>query len=182
MAFSIKNKYIKLILTLVCLAFGACGPDDPVVNVGEVTGLRPLYRPAEEAKKIEMQPPRPLQNPGKIYVSGNWLLINEVGKGLHVIDNTDPASPEKVSFISIPGNIDMAVKGQVLYADNYTDLVAIDISNPGNIKVSSRVENAFGNQLRYPLQTNVYFECVDDSKGLVIGWEEVTLTNPECYR
>lgn len=182
MNYSFKNTYLNLILGFICLVCVACGPDDPVVNVGEVTGLRPVYRPAEEAKKIEMQPPRALQKPGKIYVSGTWLLVNEVGKGLHVIDNSDPAAPEKVSFISIPGNIDMAVKGHVLYVDNYTDLVAIDISDPRNIKVASRVENAFGNQLRYPLQTDVYFECVDDSKGLVTGWEEVTLINPECYR
>lgn len=179
----LKKDYLKAVFALTCLmAFGCDFKDGPDVNVGEVVGLRPIYSNAADMKKIEMLPPRQLENPGKIYAKGSWLLINEMAEGLHVIDNSNPRSPKLVAFISIPGNIDMAVKGNTLYVDNYTDLVAIDISDLNNIKVTERIENAFANQHRFPLQTNVYFECVNDSKGLVVGWEEATLTNPECYR
>jgi hypothetical protein len=86
-----------------------------------------------------------LQNPGKIYIKDNYLFINEIKKGIHVIDNSNPASPKFVSFINIPGNIDMAVTDNILYADNYTDIVTIDISNPSKIGVLDRIENVFNN-------------------------------------
>jgi hypothetical protein len=36
----------------------------------------------------------------------------------------------------------------------------------------------------FPPQNNVNFECVDKSKGLVVGWEKVLLKDYQlnCYR
>jgi len=34
----------------------------------------------------------------------------------------------------------------------------------------------------FPAGYSGYFECVDSEKGVVIGWEEATLSNPECWR
>jgi hypothetical protein len=47
----------------------------------------------------------------------------------------------------------------------------------------NRIENAFPqiNQ-EYPPFTGVYFECVDPSKGVVIGWEEKQIDQPKCRR
>jgi hypothetical protein len=88
---------------------------------------------------IELQPARKLTNPGKIYVKGDMILINEMGKGIHLVYNENPQSPKKLGFIKIPGNIDVAVKGDIVYADNYMDLVAMN-TKTGEIK---RVKNAF---------------------------------------
>jgi hypothetical protein len=60
-----------------------------------------------------------------------------------VIDNSNPSNPVFVSFIKIPGNGDMSIRNNVLYADSYTDLVALDISDPADAKEISRVENVF---------------------------------------
>ena len=98
---------------------------------------------AELRQGIKTETSRILENPGKIYVKGNFLFINEIKKGLHVIDNSNTASPRIISFIAIPGNGDMAVKGNILYADNYTDLVALNISDPTNVKEVGRIENVF---------------------------------------
>jgi hypothetical protein len=87
----------------------------------------------------------PLETPGKIYIKDNYLFINELKKGIHIVDNANPASPKFVSFINIPGNIDMAVVDNVLYADSYTDIVVINISNPAKIGEIGRVENVFTN-------------------------------------
>jgi hypothetical protein len=84
-----------------------------------------------------------LINPGKIYYKDNYLFINEIKKGIHLIDNTDPKNPKKILFISIPGVIDMAVKDNTLYADSYTDLLSFDISNIKNIKTTGRIKNMF---------------------------------------
>lgn len=91
--------------------------------------------------------PQDLVNPGKIYVYDKYLIINEVKKGLHIIDNTNPASPVNLSFLKIPGVLDMAVRDNILYADSYTDLVALDITNPKTIKEVGRVKNMFNNGL-----------------------------------
>ena len=61
---------------------------------------------------------------------GNYIFLNEVNKGVHIIDNSNPAKPSIKAFINIPGNVDIAVKGSTLYADLFADLVVVDISNP----------------------------------------------------
>lgn len=143
-------------------------------------GYRPVYLTTNEIQKISTTTPQPLRKPGKIYVRGNYLFINEQGKGIHLLDNTDPRSPRKVSFVNVPGNVDIAVKGHLLYADNGRDFVVLDISNPLDIQLIKRIENAF------PIQQNPpylgYFECVDASKGVVVGWEKVKMNRPHCYR
>ena len=84
---------------------------------------------------IKSGPSRALVSPGKIFIRGNYLFVNEVDKGVHIIDNSDPSHPVSVSFISIPGNLDVAVAGSYLYADMYGDLLTIDISDPKNVKL-----------------------------------------------
>ena len=94
-------------------------------------------------KSIKWIDARELERPGKIYRKGDYLFINEKYRGIHVVDNSDPASPSNVGFIQVPGCIDMAVKGSILYADNAVDLVAIDISTPENMEETARVKNVF---------------------------------------
>lgn len=92
-------------------------------------------------KFVESQP---LKNPGKIYVKDNLLFINEKHKGIHVYNNANPSSPQKIGFIQVPGIVDIAMKEDVIYADNATDLVAIDISGGlSTLQVVKRIENVF---------------------------------------
>ena len=51
----------------------------------------------------------PVSTPGKICVKGNIIFLNDLDKGVHVIDNSNPAQPRKIAFINIPGNEDIAV-------------------------------------------------------------------------
>jgi hypothetical protein len=103
-----------------------------------------VYKPKEEVKaNIRSNAPREIENPGKIYIHGNYIFLNEVDKGVHVIDNTDPSHPGTVAFIDIPGNMDLAVKGNMLYADMYADLVTIDITDPRNVKTGKIIEGIF---------------------------------------
>lgn len=107
-----------------------------------------FYRPVYKAKTaviqdIKSQAPREIENPGKIYILGKYIFLNDIDKGVHVIDNTNPAQPKQVSFIEIPGNMDIAVKGNTLYADFYGDLVVLDISNPAQVKAGKIIENIF---------------------------------------
>ena len=80
---------------------------------------------------------------GKLYLYRDYLFINEPAKGVHIIDNSDKTNPKSILFLNVPGNYDMAVKNSVLYLDSYVDLLALDISDLGNIKLLNREEDVF---------------------------------------
>ena len=143
--------------------------------------FRPIYASYAEARTVQTLAPQPLKNVGKIYVKDNYLFINDVGTGIHIMDNRDPAKPVQLAFISILGNQELAIKDSILYADNLTDLVALNIANPRNVRLVKRIENVFAYSA-YPVATNVRFECADPGKGAVIRWEKAAVENPMCYR
>jgi hypothetical protein len=121
---------------------------------------------------VKSEPAKDIQQAGKIYIIGKYLLINEPNEGIHVFDNTNPSSPKNVSFISIPGNIDMAVKGNILYADSHIDLVALDISDPANIREVAREENIF------PAWSRSFASAqqVDPAKGIIVDFKQAKTT------
>lgn len=169
----------KLCLYATILLFSSCR--SKVIDLpSKSMGYKPIYVSYESLRKIELQPARKLKNPGKIYTKDKILYINEVGEGIHVFDNADKSKPKAISFISIPVNQDISIINNVLYADNADELVAIDISNPLEIKVLKRIEKAFP-YASYPQQRG-RFECADPAKGYVKSWEYVELINPKCSR
>lgn len=125
----------------------------------------PVYKaPNEFRVGIKAEGPRPLKKPGKMYLIGNYLLINEVQEGIHVLDNSDPANPTAVAFWNIPGNVDMAVRDHYLYADQYVDLLSIDVSDLQNPTLACRSENVF--------QLHGY----DPQRGFLVDYVQTTIT------
>lgn len=68
-----------------------------------------------------------INDPGKIYLYKNWVFLVEKYKGIHLIDNTDPALPVRRDFLKVPGCMDVAVGNGILYVDNSVDLVGVSI-------------------------------------------------------
>ena len=94
----------------------------------KVTIVKPVYGMKEDVyKTIKSDAPRDVVKPGKMFLLGQYVYLTEVGEGIHIIDQTNPDHPVNVSFIPIPGNQDVAVKGNYLYADCATDLLVLDI-------------------------------------------------------
>jgi hypothetical protein len=146
------------------------------------TAYRPVYLDTEDVSNVSTQPAEELSDPGKIYLLEPYIFVNEKGRGIHVIDNSDPSNPQNISFISIPGNFDMAATGNWLYADNYRDLLTFDIADPKDVHLVKRIENAIPIQ-DFPNENQVYFECPDPAKGVIISWERVNLSSkPKCWR
>ena len=145
-----------------------------------VEGYEPIYATAEDLENIEIKVNEPLENPGRIYVYENYLLVNDQSKGIHIYDNSNTSNPLHLSFIAIPGNMDFSVKGGVLYADNITDMVIIDITNPSSPSYINRIASVFPVQ-QFPDEFGA-FECVDPSKGMVVGWKKTSLTRPLALR
>jgi uncharacterized secreted protein with C-terminal beta-propeller domain len=178
-----RNNYKILALGFMLFTLISCNNWEQVPNfdVDQVEGYRPIYA-TESEQDVKTLPAREIENPGKIYVINDYLLVVDQLKGIHVFNNDNPENPQNIGFIQITGSNDVAVRDNILYADQATDLLAIDISNPENVQIASRVKNVFPFGSQYPQQLGVYFECPDPDKGLVIGWEYATLDSPKCYR
>jgi hypothetical protein len=110
----------------------------------EVSYIRidPVFKTLDEIHNgtAVNEAPRELKVPGQIYFYNNFIFINEKREGIHVLDNADPANPQNISFIAIPGNEDLAIRNGVLYANTYIDLLAIDLTN---YEVVGRAESVF---------------------------------------
>lgn len=138
---------------------------DQCKSTNMYTYYKPVYKTTAEVRaNIKSNAPRDIEQPGKLYIMGSYIFLNEIDRGIHVINNSNPASPQRVAFIDIPGNMDLAVKGTTLYADLYTDLVAIDISNPMNVVLKKVVEGVFPR--RY-----YYSSFMPDSTRIIADWE-----------
>ncbi len=145
---------------------------DKCVQEHSYSVFEPVYMEyAELRSSVASTDVQPLTNPGKIFIIGDYLFINEVDKGIHIVDNTNPSSPNFVSFINIPGNIDIAVREHVLYADSYIDLLAIDVSDPTNVSVTKRIQSVFPQRGESFMMANI-----DNSLGAVTGWNEEIVT------
>lgn len=138
-----KNSIHLIALLSLSFFFSACLKDK---CEREVTYLKatPVYYNLEEIRNsIELEASKTLKVPGKIYYYNNYLFINEQKEGVHIFDNNDPQNPVNLGFLKIPGNVDIAVRQGILYADSYIDLVAIDIRDISNPAVLHRVEATF---------------------------------------
>jgi hypothetical protein len=134
------------------------------------TILTPVYKSKDEVyANLKSNAPEKIKSPGKIFLYGNYIFLNEIDKGVHIIDNTDPKNPIPKAFIDIPGNVDIAVKGNVLYADMYQDLLAIDVSNPLKAKLLKTIPNIFPERS----YTNGF---VADKSRIIVGWNKKDTT------
>ena len=136
------------------------------------TANSPIYMTYEDLREaVKITSSRDLENTGKIYFKDGYIFVNEELKGIHIIDNQDPSNPQNIGFIEIPGNVDIAVKNNILYADSYVDLVAIDISNVTNPVVVKRVEDVFPYTTPAPENEDYRVAEIDEEMGVVIDWE-----------
>jgi hypothetical protein len=133
----------------------------------------PIYEMLSTFREgIKSQPAVTIETTGKLTVSGKWIFLSEPYKGIHIIDNSNPASPKNVSFINIPGNEDMAIRGNTLYADAYGDLVTFDITNPLDVVAKNFAANVFPDHSIYFFNggLNPGTAINPDSVNVLIGW------------
>lgn len=172
-------KNILLGISFFVLLSACSKKNDPQIE----TGMKPVYTSLENFDVIASEPARAFTAVGKIFKIGNRIFISDKGSGVHVIDNSNPASPQKEAFVSIMGNNDMAVKQNIMYADNGADLVVLDITDVNNVVLGTRIENVYDlNAQNFPPNHIGFFECVDPEKGYVYDWISAELNNPNCNR
>ncbi len=109
--------------------------------------------------------PREMVNPGKIWVTPEKIYVVERYEGIHIIDNTNPASPFNTGFIVAPGCMDIAVKDGHLYLDNAVDLVAFNLVNG---TVTERLKHYFPEPVS-PTGRTYYGHS---SEMILVGWKQ----------
>ncbi|GAB1857327.1 hypothetical protein MHTCC0001_21630 [Flavobacteriaceae bacterium MHTCC 0001] len=164
-------KSTSIILTLILFAsLFSCDKND---NMELVTVATPeLMSKSEFRKSVEIKAPQPMLQPGKIYAYGNYIFVNDVNKGVHIIDNSTPSSPQPIQYINIPGNEDISIKDNYLYADSATDLVVFDISNINTIKQVERLEDVFEvYNYQIPMEAEYTdYENYNYETDIIVGW------------
>lgn len=164
-----KLRYYHL-LTMAVFFMGSWSCSDKITEKYKV--YEPVYMSyADLRKSVKVEENEPLSAPGKIYFKDKYIYINEQMKGVHVIDNTNPSHPLFKKFISIPGNIDIAIKGKYLYADSYVDLVVLDIENLDDIKETYRIQDIFPYTLPF-YEGGLINGTIDRNQGVIVKWNE----------
>ncbi|HOS84807.1 MAG TPA: hypothetical protein PK199_07820 [Bacteroidales bacterium] len=132
-------KHIKLIIAACVIIVGA-----GIIYSFSYTQYTPvLVERSEFEASIASMPVQELKNPGKIFVRSNLLFVVEKYYGVHVINNMNPANPQKIGFIRILGCTEVTVKNNTMYASSAVDLVVIDISDIQNVHEVNRIQNVF---------------------------------------
>lgn len=168
---------LLFLITLLGLSVLLEGCTDKCEITNEYTYYEPVYTTIEEIREsVSLLSPQPVHAVGKIYFKDGIMFVNEPGKGIHIINNHDPANPIPLSFLKIPGNYDLAIKGNTLYADSFVDLVAFDVSNITSIHEVNRLEGVFKNY-------QVFGFAIDANCCVITDWEEkkqVYINESDC--
>lgn len=165
-----KNQQkLSTLFLVITLIFSISGCTDQVLqSTVTYTVMEPVYMSPQEIREAaEIISPEGLGSTGRIYLYNDYIFVNEQGKGIHVVNNSNPEEPVVESFINLPGNYNMSVKGDIMFADSYMDMVAIDISDLNNIDIVDRIENIFTSFNQNGT------EFYDPELGVVVDWTEV---------
>ena len=116
--------------------------DDPPVV--EARNYEPIVVSRTELENISLQAPKTTVKNAKIYLKDQFLFVNDDKNGFHLIDNSNPASPQKIHYLKALGSTDVAIRNNVLYVNQARDLVALKINSSTNqIQVLKRLKNVF---------------------------------------
>lgn len=135
---------------------------------------RPIYMSYTELREaVSYEEPRDIDDVGRIYLYNDYFFLNQRNAGIHVFDNSNPATPVNIGFVNIPGNTELAIRSNQLYADSYVDLVTLDLSNINQIVEVSRQIDIFPWDAYQNVPDDVYFFSSDQdpSQGVVIGYK-----------
>ena len=135
----------------------------------------PTMQSLQEWRQTEfsLEEPRALERPGKIYVYGTFLFVNEYLEGVHFFDNANPSAPVNLGFLPVLANVDIAVKDNKMYLDSYFDLLTFDISDIMNPVLDDRELDIFEfHDYGYltSFDPNFPMAQADYSSGVVTGW------------
>lgn len=113
---------------------------------------------------------KPMAAPGNIFIHNDFIFVSDEDRGIHIVNNSNKSAPYFVGFMNIPGNTQLAVKDDILYANSFVDLLTIDISTISNPQLVNRMYDVFSYSL--PAVDDEYPTAdISKDKGVVIDWK-----------
>ncbi len=138
------------------------------------SSYKPILIENSKLNICEIQTARENKNIQKIEYLGNYILALEYGLGIHIIDNSNTNSPQKIGFYFVPACVDFEVKNNTLYANNYKDLIVVDFSNALSPTISKRETNAFNIKIKTPDGIAVFEDLnKTPSNATIISYEKI---------
>lgn len=177
------KKFLLLLPIIAAFVFVSCEEDrdDFLPESADYLIATPLTTELAAFKEeaVAVTDPVEIIESGKIYAYENYVFVNDVSRGFHILDNSDPITPKNIGFIKLEGNNDISIKDDRLYADSYGDLVVLDISDIKNIPSAKRMEDAIyqqfwctvGFDVEWPQADHFDYGDFDATKEAIIGWE-----------
>lgn len=149
----------------------SCEKDDTEYEIVNVATPEFMSKTAFR-NSVEVLPPQNIDESGKIYAYNNYIFVNDEFIGVHIIDNSNPASPNPISFLKIPGNVDISIKDNFLFADSSTDLLVFDITDINAIGIVDRLEDVFSiYDYQIPLEADtVNWNDFNYETQVIVGW------------
>ncbi len=139
----------------------------------------PVYKNKSEVSNILTLPAKYVSAGGKIYAYRDYVFQLEQNQGIHVY-KLENKKPVPFRFIQVYGAQEISIKDNYLYTNNFSDIVVINISNPDAAELENRVQDAFVMSSFDLPPAKGYFQCVDNSKGVVVGWEKQHNVEADC--
>ncbi|MBM6500089.1 hypothetical protein [Flavobacterium macrobrachii] len=151
-------------LLLVYYLFSSC------FGFGEVdsrSSFKPVYmKRSDFENSIKFEAPKSILKSGKIYIKDEIMYLNDVNKGFQIYNYSNPNNPVKIGYINIPGATDVAIRNNILYVNQATDLVTINYNTSANsVTVTNRIKNAFP-----PKVSPDGFMAKEKQNQVVIDW------------
>ena len=163
-----------IILCMISIVLTSCiygGVDDdggdPVDNSSydAITMPRDVFEAS-----LAIEAVRPVETSGKIYVQNNFLFVNDVDKGFHVYENSNPENPQNIGFINVLGSTDLAIRNNTIYVHHARDLVAMQYNAGTNaLVVSKRIPDVFPESFSPDGFSAAYFNVPDGE--VIVGYE-----------
>ena len=132
---------------------------------------------------IQVKPPVNPNEAFKIVSNDKYFFVGEKMDGIHVYEKIDEFHVNPLCFIECKYMKAFDVEDDILYCNDFIDLLVIDVENPLQAKIKHREKGYFNNYLNNNLNlsiysssdTNIYYEI--EYKRIVLEGIE-TDTNP----
>ena len=159
-----KNIFTLTMLALVAIGLSSCLEESCEEN-RLVQGFAPITVTADSWRSSSFfcGVPQPVCEGTSFYVYEQYLFMMEGTQGLHIFDNSDSNNPVPVTFMEAPGGQGLSVRNNILYMNQYTDLVAFDLSDPTKPALVGRTEDVF--------EPYSVFAQVLPNDEFVVDWE-----------
>ena len=138
----------------------------------------PIYLDASEILvDIQVKPSITPDAAFKIVSNDNYFFVGEKMKGIHVYKKTNANQASPLCFIECTHMKAFDVTDNMLYCNNFVDLLAIDVENPLQAKIKYREKDYFNNYYNTNYNIPIYYEA--GANFYTLGYRQIILTGIE---